>query len=229
MSLIYRERGEQSHFEKSRENEADGHLTFLEVLDGVRNPLGPKSESHSHYPSTSPLSSIVAKNPSNTDALFPPLPAYGPPSLFRGLQIVAYRVSSGILSVSFLMIVVAGSLASTAASVIKRKKPRPFQAREDKAKAERRKHGSARLTCDVRYYARRVGLDVEEFKVTTEDGFVLVMEHIFDPKDHRKGKKYPVLLVHGLLQSSGAFCSHDDNSLAFYLCKRLVLCAINNK
>lgn len=32
-------------------------------------------------------------------------------------------------------------------------------------------------------------------------------------------KKYPVLMVHGLLQSSGAFCCNDDDSLAFYLAK----------
>lgn len=31
--------------------------------------------------------------------------------------------------------------------------------------------------------------------------------------------KFPVLLIHGLLQSAGAYCSNDDSSLAFYLCK----------
>ena len=32
-------------------------------------------------------------------------------------------------------------------------------------------------------------------------------------------KKYPILLIHGLLQSSGAYCTNDDSSLAFYLAK----------
>lgn len=32
-------------------------------------------------------------------------------------------------------------------------------------------------------------------------------------------KKYPVLMMHGLLQSAGAFCCNDDDSLAFYLAK----------
>jgi pimeloyl-ACP methyl ester carboxylesterase len=32
-------------------------------------------------------------------------------------------------------------------------------------------------------------------------------------------KKYPVLMIHGLLQSAGAFCCNDDDSLAFYLAK----------
>lgn len=31
--------------------------------------------------------------------------------------------------------------------------------------------------------------------------------------------KFPVLLMHGLLQSSGAYCVNDDDSLAFYLAK----------
>ena len=34
-----------------------------------------------------------------------------------------------------------------------------------------------------------------------------------------KTSKYPILLIHGLLQSSGAYCTNDDSSLAFYLCK----------
>lgn len=112
--------------------------------------------------------------------------------------------------------------------------------------------GKDPLICDVGYYARRVGLDVEEFSVQTEDGFIIELWHVFNPEDytpasltHRSqdepivfpkdyikdstgtlsqqypsGKqKYPVLLVHGLLQSAGAYCTNDDDSLAFYLAK----------
>ncbi|KAI9731075.1 MAG: hypothetical protein M1818_007932 [Claussenomyces sp. TS43310] len=115
------------------------------------------------------------------------------------------------------------------------------------------------LVCDVGYYARRVGLDVEEFKVQTEDGFIIVLWHVYDPREFSPlspgeresrgpniftgagpsrlpesvdeptidgGKfartprqRYPILLMHGLLQSSGAYCTNDDDSLAFYLCK----------
>lgn len=32
-------------------------------------------------------------------------------------------------------------------------------------------------------------------------------------------KKYPVLMIHGLLQSAGAYCTNDDDSLAFFLAK----------
>ncbi|KAL8690612.1 MAG: hypothetical protein Q9218_003977 [Villophora microphyllina] len=112
--------------------------------------------------------------------------------------------------------------------------------------------GKDPIICDIGYYARRVGLDVEEFKVQTEDGFIIDLWHFFNPRDyvplssaHRDQdeamvfpehdlkddsptpsqqyppgrRKYPVLLIHGLLQSAGAYCTNDDDSLAFYLAK----------
>ena len=104
------------------------------------------------------------------------------------------------------------------------------------------------IKCDIGYYARRVGLDAEEFQVQTEDGFLIGLWHVFDPSEYTKlpdaerlhrgpgvftaatrtpppqqrqgGKrKFPVLLVPGLLQSIGAYCCNDDDSLAFFLCK----------
>lgn len=89
-----------------------------------------------------------------------------------------------------------------------------------------------------------MGLDVDVFQVRTEDGFLIDLWHVYDPKEyisytdtetaanpaHVKGPrkalkpgvqkpKFPVLLIHGLLQSSGAYCCNDDESLAFWLCK----------
>lgn len=105
--------------------------------------------------------------------------------------------------------------------------------------------GKDPIVCDVGYYARRVGLDVEDFRVQTEDGFIIDLWHVFDPreytrldarsrdhggpsvfqrtprtpKDSANKHRFPVLLMHGLLQSSGAYCCNDDESLAFWLCK----------
>lgn len=111
--------------------------------------------------------------------------------------------------------------------------------------------GPDALVVDVGYYARRVGLDTETFEVQTEDGFIIQLWHIFNPREYvrppspnhkirgpdlfqakpgdpnfaetqpfpESRKKYPVLMVHGLLQSSGAFCCNEDDSLAFYLAK----------
>ncbi|CAG8364152.1 unnamed protein product [Penicillium salamii] len=106
--------------------------------------------------------------------------------------------------------------------------------------------GKDPIVCDVAYYARRVGLDVETFRVQTEDGFIITLWHVYNPQEYtvlspearrERGpqvfsgskistltgqlsqRRYPVLLVHGLLQSAGAFCTNDEDSLAFYLCK----------
>lgn len=105
--------------------------------------------------------------------------------------------------------------------------------------------GNDPIVCDVAYYARRVGLDVETVKVQTEDGFIITLWHVYNPQEYvplppqerghrgpevltgqknrrssgQTSRRYPILLVHGLLQSAGAFCANDDDSLAFYLCK----------
>jgi pimeloyl-ACP methyl ester carboxylesterase len=114
--------------------------------------------------------------------------------------------------------------------------------------------GKDPLICDAGYYARRVGLDIEEFSVMTEDGFIIELLHVYNPKErpalpashrdhgtavvfpkssqsslpssgasdeskHLKKRKYPVLLIPGLLQSTGAYCANDDDSLAFFLAK----------
>ncbi|KAE8389686.1 Alpha/Beta hydrolase protein [Aspergillus alliaceus] len=104
--------------------------------------------------------------------------------------------------------------------------------------------GKDPVVCDVAYYARRVGLDVETFRVQTEDRFIITLWHVYNPqeyipmppdsrgprgpdvftgrRDHGPSpskRKYPVLLMHGLLQSAGAYCTNDEDSLAFYLCK----------
>ena len=99
------------------------------------------------------------------------------------------------------------------------------------------------IKCDVRYYARRVGLECEVFEIQTEDGFLIELWHIYDLAEHKhhdrrtprspetfhdghsseeeakSAPKYPVLMIHGLLQSAGAYCTNDDDSLAFFLAK----------
>lgn len=106
--------------------------------------------------------------------------------------------------------------------------------------------GKDPLICDVAYYARRVGLDVETFRVQTEDGFIITLWHVYNPQEYaalppeqrrergpsvfaekkeqrssqaQTNRRFPVLLLHGLLQNAGTYCTNDDDSLAFYLCK----------
>ena len=235
--------------------------------------------------------------PSRTHPLFPELPLYGPPSLMRNIQCLAFRCSSAILSLAFLGVIVLGSAFTSIPLMFRHiglrlrfKDPdarRPFYEEEKRRRKMRKEEarawtwqkgrgrasntepatnneeangqgetylptegGTDPLVCDVGYYARRVGLDVEEYKVLTEDGFIIGLWHVYNPReekpasesrrDHQspvvfpkafdelsgstsapsEGKrKYPVLLVHGLLQSAGAYCANDDDSLAFFLSK----------
>lgn len=170
----------------------------------------------------------------------------------------------------------AGTAIANASARLQGRKPasgRVFEAEEEKRRLERaesdrkwrvrqqKKHvdeeqgqdecpplegGKDPVVCDVAYYARRVGLDVETFRVQTEDGFIITLWHVYNPQEyaalpaeHRRERgstvftgtktwppstssakrRYPVLLMHGLLQSAGAYCTNDDDSLAFYLCK----------
>ena len=244
--------------------------------------------------------------PSRTHPLFPELPLYGPPSLLRNLQCIGFRISSAILSVSFLAVIVLGSAFTSIPLMFRHiglrlmfRDPdarRPFYEEERKRQrmrneeAKRWKYKRRRaeissnlrdrnseenvgqeeevfesteggpdpLVCDLGYYARRVGLDAETYEVMTEDGFIIQLVHLYNPKDYSpaspsqrahgapivlpepfdqkgssinrkstpsssskpsKKSRYPILLIHGLLQSSGAYCVNDDSSLAFYLCK----------
>jgi len=57
--------------------------------------------------------------------------------------------------------------------------------------------------------------------VTTEDGWVLVLERIYKPEHKNVKHRTPIILQHGLFQSSGIFVvANNENALAFYLAGR---------
>lgn len=228
----------------------------------------------------------------STNPLFPPLTIYGPPSPLRTTQVFFFRITSAVLSLLFLISIVAGAIVGSIPKILRNarqravlknpRRQRPFYEEEVKRRQERRaaakawtrqqdgtqtpsgekgvsqdgefvptEGGPDPLCVDVGYYARRVGLDVEIFEVQTEDGFVIELWHVFNPREYKRSptrnrqmrgpevfetaptdcgfaetepfpsseKKYPVLMMHGLLQSAGAFCCNDDDSMAFYLAK----------
>ncbi|KAH7399427.1 Alpha/Beta hydrolase protein [Pyrenochaeta sp. MPI-SDFR-AT-0127] len=263
-----------------------------EAKDGTIHGLLPKDdEQKGEGKSDAPLGD--SKAPWRTNPLFPPLPMYGPPTLLRRIHCWTFRVSSGILSFCFLLVIILGAIFTSLPKIAARlwlrltfrnpDKTRPFYEEEDRRKKARRaaesawtKHHATRpvkqvvddekaagaeefepleggpdpLKCDVRYYARRVGLDCEIFEVQTEDGFIIELWHLYNPRDYNRSeksqrsphspevfpdsgspdgitgsqyppgdKKYPVLMIHGLLQSAGAYCTNDDDSLAFFLAK----------
>ena len=80
-----------------------------------------------------------------------------------------------------------------------------------------------RVTGDLGYYAQLLGLRLDEYDVTTEDGFVITLQRLCDPKHDAEtlagGELRPLLLVHGLMQSSGSFVTGGYKSLAYFLVK----------
>jgi hypothetical protein len=256
---------------------ADGHrlpgvpLSEAKKLNALRNSpasscsAGSRCHGLNCTPAEDEGSTTIEMAPCFTDPLFPPVPVYGPATPLRRAQCAVFRLSSGVLSLCFLGVVVLGAVFESVPEyvlrwweLLRRRDPdrdRPFAAIEKSRAASRKKlEEPDALVCDIGYYARREGLDVEVFEVETEDGFLLPLWHVFDPADPpfypevpedeeeeaqprtrlpretakrrngRKGRKgrerYPVLLVHGLLQSAGSYCVNDEDSLAFFLVKR---------
>jgi len=74
-----------------------------------------------------------------------------------------------------------------------------------------------------RDYAKAIGMDIEDQTVETEDGYYLKVHRVIDPdaRKHSDGKGgFPVLILHGLFQSSGSFITSEERSLAFWLAKQ---------
>jgi len=79
----------------------------------------------------------------------------------------------------------------------------------------------------VSYYVQRHGYQFEEHKISTNDGFILILQRILPKQqstlngnvepNNEKELRHPVILQHGLFQSSGVFVTNEENSLAFYL------------
>jgi hypothetical protein len=113
--------------------------------------------------------------------LFPPLPSH-----YTFMTIQLYRFLSLFLSIAFLIFVMTCAMFKTVPSIMwvlwswcRFKDPNRFRPFYEQEKA--RKHTkTGKLRCDIGYYAQRVGLECEESKVETEDGFILTIQHIID-------------------------------------------------
>jgi pimeloyl-ACP methyl ester carboxylesterase len=291
--------------EMGLDNELDDNFTEKELEQMSQSQHG-SEHSETRSPNGKPTiqksaegSLRKARPPARTNPLFPPLPLYGPPTIWRDIQCMTFRFTSFFLSLAFLAVIVLGSLFTSIPLLahhiwqrlqlknaderrpfykeeLKRQEEREaaqrtWQKKQRRARSRRRGSDSKReptpdeeksgeeyspteggpdpLVCDIAYYARRVGLDAEEFAVETEDGFIISLYHIYNPSEYiplpasellpqgpdvfslpkpdrsaqyKTGskRKYPILMIHGLLQSAGAYCVNDEASLAFWLCKQ---------
>jgi len=85
---------------------------------------------------------------------------------------------------------------------------------------------SETFVLDEKYYVERYGYCFERHEVVTEDGFILELHRVFKPMtsppsspsiSSSSSSLIPVILQHGLFQSSGIFLSNEKDSLAFVL------------
>ena len=108
-------------------------------------------------------------------------------SRFSAPAVLFYRVSSATLATGFLVFyVLVGALIKSIPTIAwdiwswcQFKDPgrfRPFY----KEEKERKHLDPGKLVCDIGYYAQQVGLECDEMKTESEDGFVLTMQHIVD-------------------------------------------------
>lgn len=74
----------------------------------------------------------------------------------------------------------------------------------------------------VQSFSTKYGFTYEQHFVQTEDGWSLSLERIYKPGHHDlEGKGQPVILQHGLFQSSGVFVvGNGKDSPAFYLAEK---------
>ncbi|WVQ82841.1 hypothetical protein IAT38_004974 [Cryptococcus sp. DSM 104549] len=165
-----------------------------------------------------------------TRPTFPPpsLSTYSPISpkpltLWAKINLLFIQTFSIILSTYFLIFVVLWALSAEVAKALPKwvwpDRPKNFPWDDEKYW---KKEGK-RVSKDPADYARQVGMDIEHQTVETEDGYFLKMHRVIDPDavTHSDGRGgFPVLVLHGLFQSSGSFVTSEDRSLAFWLAKQ---------
>lgn len=76
-----------------------------------------------------------------------------------------------------------------------------------------------KLKADLAYYADARGYRMEEVEVTTQDGFVLKLQHLTNPNDtpEVRARRYPVIMLHGLMQAAAAYATSGEHSLAYFM------------
>ncbi|WVR04487.1 hypothetical protein IAU60_001491 [Kwoniella sp. DSM 27419] len=152
---------------------------------------------------------------------YSPLPP-SPLTLGAKINLFINQAISVTLSTYFLIFVVLWAFSAECAKALPKwvwpDKPRNFPWDDEKYW---RKEGK-KVSKDPADYAKQVGMDIEHQTVETDDGYYLKVHKVIDPKatPHSDGRGgFPVLILHGLFQSSGSFVTSEDRSLAFWLAK----------
>ncbi|PLW14687.1 hypothetical protein PCANC_18350 [Puccinia coronata f. sp. avenae] len=156
-----------------------------------------------------------------------PLPEHTPTRKLRlfALQFISHIIANSILIIIVLYALtkrlitkIIQSLIQTNQSQGNNKKMKPLAREWDHPHLFKHE----KVTKDFHYYAKQAGFEIIEQTVETLDGYLLQVWKITKPghdkftlKDGKGG--YPVLIQHGLFQSSGSFITSEERSLAFWL------------
>lgn len=171
------------------------------------------------------LSSSSRSHNNNTSrsALRPYNVSYpGKLTIWNTLIISLCYISSAIFSGVFLIILMVCALAKTCIGAIGKTFNHADNNNSQNATPRLSlSNKEKKLTLDLRYYIQLEGLDLIEHVITTSDGFRIILHRIIDPEEpeEKLDKRYPILLQHGLMQSSAAFCTSGHDSLGLYLFK----------
>lgn len=149
-------------------------------------------------------------------------PPYSRPTLYSRGRLFVTQTTANVLSSFFLLLVIVWALSVRLLAAI----PKFFAPtiKEQKEWDDPKRWNKEKLVKDVRYYAASCGFEIINETVETQDGYYLRMNRIIDPqtthKKHSDGRGgFPVLIMHGLFQSSGSFVTSEERSLAFWLAR----------
>ncbi|KAI7937917.1 hypothetical protein MJO28_014837 [Puccinia striiformis f. sp. tritici] len=162
-----------------------------------------------------------------------PLPEHTPQRKFRlfCLQLFSHIISNLILVVIVIYALIKRLITKIIATII----PSSSSHHQEHSKKKKQEHPrdwdqptkfkKEKVTKDFHYYAQQAGFEIIEQTVETLDGYFLQVwkivklggdqEERFTNKEGKGG--YPVLIQHGLFQSSGSFITSEERSLAFWL------------
>ncbi|EJD00804.1 alpha/beta-hydrolase [Fomitiporia mediterranea MF3/22] len=144
------------------------------------------------------------------------------PTLKNRIMLFISQCISFIVSSAFLMTVVTWAMLADLTAHLPRFLRRVSPVEPATFPWDDPKYLKEKCTKDVHYYAQNAGegYDIIDEEVETEDGFHLRVHRVVNPrhKPQPNGRGgYPVLILHGLFQSSGAFITSEERSLAFWL------------
>ena len=148
-----------------------------------------------------------------------------PPTLRSRLNLFWTQTVAVTISTGFLLLIVIWALLSRGLRYVSlqiRGKQQPRHPRHWD-KPERWKH--EKLVKDVKYYARNCGYDIEDQTIVTQDGYEMRVHKVIVPSQISKVRAdgrggFPVIIQHGLFQSSGSFVTSEERSMAFWLAEK---------